>query len=53
MPMVQGSEPHWEGSHALGGSAFPSQASVLEQDGRDRLAVEKWRELFGWRMPRP
>ena len=29
------------------------EALLLEQDGRDRLAVEKWRELFGWRMPRP
>ena len=29
------------------------EALLLEQDGRDRPAVEKWRELFGWRMPRP
>ena len=29
------------------------EALLLEQDGRERLAVEKWRELFGWRMPRP
>ena len=29
------------------------EALLLEQDGRERPAVEKWRELFGWRMPRP
>jgi hypothetical protein len=29
------------------------EALLLENDGRDRAAVEKWRELFGWRMPRP
>ena len=29
------------------------EALLLENDGKDRAAVEKWRELFGWRMPRP
>lgn len=29
------------------------EALLLEQDGRDRPAVEKWRELFGRRMPGP
>ncbi len=29
------------------------EAVLLEQDGRERLAVERWRELFGWRMPKP
>lgn len=29
------------------------EALLLENDGRERAAVEKWRELFGWRMPRP
>ena len=29
------------------------EALLLEQDRRERPAVEKWRELFGWRMPRP
>lgn len=28
-------------------------ALQLEYEGRDRAAVETWRELFGWRMPRP
>ncbi len=25
----------------------------LEDDGQERAAVEEWRRLFGWRMPRP
>jgi hypothetical protein len=25
----------------------------LEDQGKDRAAVEEWRKLFGWRMPRP
>lgn len=29
------------------------EAVLLENEGRERAAVEKWRELFGWRMPRP
>lgn len=29
------------------------QAVRLEDEGRERPAVEKWRELFGSRMPRP
>lgn len=29
------------------------EALQLEYDGKDRAAVETWRELFGWRMPRP
>lgn len=29
------------------------EALLLEQDGKERAAVEQWRELFGWRMPRP
>lgn len=28
-------------------------ALLLENDGKERAAVEKWKELFGWRMPRP
>jgi len=28
-------------------------ALLLEQEGKERAAVERWRELFGWRMPRP
>ncbi len=33
--------------------AVAEEALLLENDGRERAAVEKWRELFGWRMPRP
>ena len=29
------------------------EALQLEYEGRERAAVESWRELFGWRMPRP
>ena len=29
------------------------EALLLENDGKERAAVEKWRELFGWRMTRP
>ena len=33
--------------------AIAEEALLLENEGRQRAAVEKWRELFGWRMPRP
>ena len=33
--------------------AVAEEALQLEYEGKDRAAVEKWRELFGWRMPRP
>ena len=33
--------------------AVAEEAILLENEGRERAAVEKWRELFGWRMPRP
>lgn len=33
--------------------AVAEEALLLEADGKERAAVEKWRELFGWRMPRP
>ena len=33
--------------------AVAEEALLLESEGRERAAVEKWRELFGWRMPRP
>ena len=29
------------------------EALLLDYEGKERAAVEKWRELFGWRMPRP
>ena len=33
--------------------AVAEEALQLEYEGKERVAVEKWRELFGWRMPRP
>ena len=29
------------------------EALLLEEEGKERAAVETWRKLFGWRMPRP
>jgi hypothetical protein len=29
------------------------KAIRLEDDGQERAAVEEWRRLFSWRMPRP
>ncbi len=36
-----------------GWQAVAEEALLLENEGKERAAVEKWRELFGWRMPRP
>lgn len=33
--------------------AIAEEAIRLEDAGRERDAVEEWRRLFGWRMPRP
>jgi len=33
--------------------AIAETAIRLEDDGHERAAVEEWRKLFGWRMPRP
>lgn len=41
-------------SNALRGAlAMAEEAIRLEDDGQERAAVEEWRRLFGWRMPRP
>ena len=32
--------------------AIAEDALLLENDGKERAAVERWRELFGWRMSR-
>jgi hypothetical protein len=32
--------------------AIAEEALLLENEAKERAAVEKWRELFGWRMPR-
>jgi hypothetical protein len=36
-----------------GWQAVAEEALLLENEGKERAAVEKWRELFGWRMSRP
>jgi hypothetical protein len=36
-----------------GWQASAEEAVRLEDDGQERAAVEQWRRLFGWRMPRP
>ena len=33
--------------------AVAEEALLLENEGKERAAVEKWRKLFGWRMPLP
>jgi hypothetical protein len=33
--------------------AVAEDALLLESEGKERAAVEKWRKLFGWRMPLP
>lgn len=39
---------------ALAGALTIAEEAVrLEDDGQERAAVEQWRRLFGWRMPRP
>ena len=38
---------------ARGWLAISEEALQLEYEGKLRAAVETWRELFGWRMPRP
>ena len=36
-----------------GWQAVAEEALQLEYEGKERAAVEVWRQLFGWRMPRP
>ncbi|HTZ30134.1 MAG TPA: CBASS oligonucleotide cyclase [Streptosporangiaceae bacterium] len=36
-----------------GALAIAEEAVRLEDDGQERAAVEQWRRLFAWRMPRP
>jgi hypothetical protein len=39
---------------ALGDALTIAEKAIdLAADGHERAAVEQWRELFGWRMPRP
>ena len=37
---------------ATAAEVTPEEALRLEDEGKERASVEKWRELFGWRMPR-
>jgi predicted nucleotidyltransferase len=36
-----------------GAQAIAERAILLEDDSQERAAVEEWRRLFSWRMPRP
>ncbi len=38
---------------ARGWLAVAEEALLLEEEGKERAAVDEWRQLFGWRMPRP
>lgn len=41
-------------SNALADALSIAEKAIdLAADGHERSAVEQWRELFGWRMPRP
>src|SRR5260370_5866421 len=40
-------------STVRGWLATAEEALLLENDGKERAAVDKWRKLFGWRMPLP
>ena len=40
-------------SAAASAFSIAEEAVYLEDEGQERKAVEKWRELFGSRMPRP
>jgi hypothetical protein len=33
--------------------SIAEEALLLENEGKERAAVDKWRKLFGWRMPLP
>lgn len=56
-PAVNGRMSTWERQQMAetlrGWLAIAEEAVRLEDDGRERDAVEEWRRLFGWRMPRP
>jgi hypothetical protein len=41
------------GDGLRGVQAIAESAVWLEDQGKERAAVEEWRKLFGWRMPRP
>jgi hypothetical protein len=56
-PPVNRAATQWErqemGKQFRRWQMIAEEAIDLEDNGRDRTAVDKWRELFGDRMPRP
>lgn len=56
-PAVNETVPSWRRTQLVDTfkdwQATAEEALRLEHDGKERAAVDKWRELFGWRMPRP
>jgi hypothetical protein len=33
--------------------SISEDALLFENEGKERAAVDKWKKLFGWRMPLP
>lgn len=56
-PLVNGAIPHTKRLLLAGTvrtwQAIAEEALLLENEGKERAAVDKWRKLFGWRMPLP
>ena len=50
---MSGAEKQQAGAALREALAIAEEAIRLEDDGQERAAVEEWRRLFGWRMPRP
>jgi hypothetical protein len=46
-------ERHTASTALAGALEIAEHAIYLEDDQQERAAVEQWRRLFGWRMPRP
>ena len=56
-PTVNGTMSAWDRQAAANTlrswQHIAEKAVRLEDDGQEKAAVEEWRKLFGWRMPRP
>jgi Second Messenger Oligonucleotide or Dinucleotide Synthetase domain len=56
-PNVNGGSSTWQRiqqqTNVRGWLGVAEEAILLEAEGKERAAVDKWRELFGDRMPRP